>query len=222
MGPADRPVLEELLTTTRSVRRRLDLDRPVDLNDVVDAIRIALQAPSGSNRQGWRWVLVTDKRKRTALADLFRAGGQTHVADRLANAGSPAERRLFESAQHLLDTIDRVPVLAIPCIEGRPEGRDAAGLAGLYASVLRSVWSFMLALRTRGLVRAWTTFHTRHEADAPEILGVPATVAQVALLPVAYPIGDSFRPAPRNHVDEVVFVNGWGSRAISRRALARP
>jgi nitroreductase len=215
MGPSDRPALEELLTTTRSVRRRLDLDRPVDLREVVDAVRIALQAPSGSNRQAWRWVLVTDEGKRAALAELFKAGGQKYVTDRLANAGSVAEQRLFESAQHLLDTIHRVPVLAIPCIEGRPEGRDAAGLAGLYGSVLPSVWSFMLALRTRGLVSAWTTFHTHHEADAAAILGIPATVTQVALLPVAHPIGDSFRPAPRNDVNDVVFLNDWGTRPTS-------
>lgn len=211
IGAADRPVVEELLTTTRSVRRRLDVSRPVDPQAVVDCVRIALQAPNGSNRQGWRWVIVTDRDHRAALAELYRAGGQAYVAERVANAASSAERRLFDSAQYLLDVIDQVPVLAIPCIEGRVEGLSAARLGGLYGSILPSVWSFMLALRTHGLGSAWTTFHLHHESEAAAILGIPSNFTQVALLPVAHTIGDSFRPAPRTDVHDVVYLESWGA-----------
>jgi nitroreductase len=204
---------DRLLTTTRSVRRRLDLDRPVELSVVLDCLRIAIQAPTASNAQDWRWLVVTDKPKRQALAELYRASAAGYFAHQASGVLSDQDRRVRESAEYLADVIDRVPVLVIPCIARRlrPElAANNAVAASFYGSILPAAWSFMLALRSRGLGTAWTTLHLAHEQEAAEMLGIPPTVTQVALLPVAYTIGDDFAPARRRPVEEFTYLDTWG------------
>jgi nitroreductase len=215
--PFDTKVTDQLLSTTRAVRKRLDLDRPVEREVLLDCLRLAIQAPTGGNRQGWHWMVVTDPDKRAGLAELYRAGGESYFRA-MGGTAQPAndqqaqvadqQTRVLESALHLMQAIDRVPVLVIPCIEGRiTEVRHAAGFFG---SIHPAIWNFQLALRSRGLGSAWTTFHLAHERQAAELLGIPYDdVTQAALLPVAYTMGTDFRPAKRRPVEEITHWDTW-------------
>lgn len=195
---------DELLTQTRSVRRRLDFDRPVDLELVRDCLRIALQAPTGGNRQNWRWVVVTDRDLRAAIGEFYRDAWEDY-----ANSGPAASPRVRDSAAYLAENMGRVPVMVIPCLElatgELPEGNQA----GLWGSVLPAAWSYMLAARARGLGAAWTSLHLRHEREVAALLQLPSAVRQAALIPTAYFSGDGFRPARRRPLEEVLHVDRW-------------
>jgi nitroreductase len=202
----DTTAADHLLSTTRSVRKRLDLERPVEPEIILECIRLAVQAPTGSNTQLWRWVVVTDQAKRTGLAELYREAG----AGYLRSAGATAEgqsKRVYDSAMYLADNLEHVPVHVIPCLVGRID--DVRHAAGFYGSILPAAWSFMLALRARGLGSAWTTIHLGREAEAAALLGIPDNVTQAALLPVAYTIGTDFKPASRPPVEEITYWDTW-------------
>jgi nitroreductase len=211
--PFDLKITDELLSTTRAVRKRLDLDRPVERDVLLDCIRLAVQAPTGSNQQGWRFVIVTDADKRKALADMYRTTGEAYLraaADSLPGGDNPQTKRVYESALYLVDVLERVPVHVIPCIAGRlPEGTPSAMQAGFFGSIFPAVWSFQLALRSRGLGSVLTTLHLAREADAAKLLGIPDDVTQVALLPVAYTKGTDFKPATRGPVEKITYFNSW-------------
>jgi len=199
-----------LLSTTRTVRKRLDLDRPVPSEVITECLRLAVQAPTGSNVQGWRWMVVTDPAKRAGLAELYRSGGSAYVKARAEQPVPDAQTaRVRDSSGYLLEVIDRVPVLVVPCIQGRL--RSVQNAAAFYGSILPAAWSFALALRSRGLGSAWTTFHLAHEREAAELLGIPDDVTQAAMLPVAYTIGTEFRPAARPPVQEITYWDTWGA-----------
>jgi nitroreductase len=204
---------DKLLTTTRTVRRRLDLTRPVEREVVLDCLRIAVQAPSGGNSQPWRWILVDDPGIREGLAKLYRQGHDPYLAANRAaakQAGRTGASRVMDSSQHLSDHLHEVPMLVVPCLLQRlPANPSTFETAGFYGSITPAVWSLMLALRSRGLGSAYTTLHLTQEREAAEILGIPDTVTQVALIPVAYYTGDDFKPARRKPVEDVVYVNGW-------------
>ncbi len=190
---------DELLSTTRSVRRRLDLERPVEREVIEECLALALQAPTGSNAQGWSFVVVTDPGHKAALAGWWKEYADGYIASQ------PDKGRITEGVRHLAAHLQDVPVLVIPCIAGRTDGQPSTLQAGRWASIIPAAWSFMLAARERGLGSVWTTFHLRHERDAAELLGIPYDdVMQVALIPVAYTIGTDFRPAPRRPLDSVV------------------
>lgn len=209
---------DELLTTTRAVRKRLDFDRPVERSVIEACLRIAVQAPTGGNRQRWHFVVVTDPARRRALADLYRkswavylttptAAPNLHFDDPTREAG---QRRVGDSAQYLADNIERVPVLLVPSFTGRIDGQPASAQAGVWGSILPAVWSFMLAARARGLGTAWTTLHLRHEREAAEILGIPyEQFTQAALVPVAYTRGTDFKPAHREALAGIVHWDTW-------------
>ncbi len=205
----DTETVDHLLTTTRSVRKRLDLDRPVEREVILDCLRLAIQAPTGSNQQGWRFLVVTDPQIKAKLGELYRAGGEEYLrAGMEAASDDTGQRRVMDSAWHLLEVIDQVPAMLIPCHRGRPPEGIAA--AGYYGSILPAVWSFMLALRSRGLGSAWTTFHLAYEREAAELLDIPyERVTQTALLPVAYTVGTDFKPAPRRPVEEITYGDRW-------------
>ena len=199
-----------LLSTTRTVRKRLDLDRPVEPEVILECLRLAVQAPTGSNVQGWRWMVVTDPAKRAGLAELYRSGGYTYVQARADQPVPDAQTaRVRDSSGYLLEVIDQVPVLVIPCLQGRL--RKVEHAAAFYGSILPAAWSFALALRSRGLGSAWTTFHLAHEREAAELLGIPDDVTQAAMLPVAYTIGTEFRPAARPPVQDITYWDTWGA-----------
>jgi nitroreductase len=206
---------DELLTTTRTVRRRLDLTRPVPLELVRECLRIALQAPSGSNRQTWEWIVVTDAAQRAAIGAVYRRAVRRYL-DSPGAAGklfaddprrAPVQRRVGESVAYLGEHMGDVPVLVIPCL--RVARLPAGNQAGLWGSLLPAAWSYMLAARSRGLGTAWTTLHLGFEDEVAGILGLPADVRQAALIPTAYSTGEGFRPAHRRPLDEVLHLDRW-------------
>lgn len=206
---------DHLLTTTRSVRKRLDFTRPVPRDVIEKCLEIALQAPTGSNSQNWHFVVVTDAMKRKALADLYRTGWAFYT--QMPRPEIPADDprasqlpRVVDSAQYLTDHLHEAPVMIVPCIEGRVESMPQFAQASTYGSILPAVWSLMLALRSRGLGSAWTTIHLMHEKEAAALLGIPDTWTQAALLPIAYFTGHDFKPAKRLPLAKVVSWDGWG------------
>ncbi len=208
---------DAVLTTTRSVRKRLDFDRPVDRDTLLECLEIALQAPTGSNRQGWQWVFVDDAATKQGLADLYRARWEGYAQlprPDYAEGDTRGERigAVADSARYLAENMQRAPYLLVPCIEGRPEHAAGEHAAGLWGSLLPAVWSFMLALRERGLGSAWTTLHLLDggEQAAAELLGIPhGRYRQAGLFPIAYTQGTEFKPAPRLPAEQLVHWNAW-------------
>ena len=204
---------DELLSTTRAVRRRLDLERPVERAVLEECLRLAQQAPVASYRETWHFVVVTEPETRAALGELWRKGARAYLARRpQAAAGLLATdtRRLIRSVAHLVRHIGEIPVHVIPCIEGRTDGKPTAAQASRWGTIVPAAWSFMLAARSRGLGTVWTTFHLRHEEEAARLLGIPyEEVMQAALIPVAYTLGTDFRPARRKPLDEVAHWERW-------------
>ncbi len=208
---------DELLTTTRSVRKRLDLERAVPRDVVQECIELALQAPSGSNSQAWHWVVVTDPDKRRALAELYArhfdpyiAASEEAVPYPASDPRAAAAPRVSASARYLREHLHEVPVLVIPCQWGRTEGADSFAQASFWGSILPAAWSFMLALRSRGLGSSWTTLHLPSEAEAAEVLGIPHDkVTQAGLFPVAYTKGTDFKPAARVDPSRIVHWDTW-------------
>ena len=203
---------DEVLTTTRSVRKRLDLARPVPIELIRECLEIALQAPSGSNRQTWHFVVVTDPAKRATIGEFYRRA----VTDYLDSPGAagklyaddpdraPVQQRVGDSVAYLGEKMADVPVHVIPCLRTRnlPSGNQA----GVWGSVLPAAWSFMLAARARGLGTAWTTLHLRFEREISELLGLASDMRQAALIPTAYYTGTTFKPAARQPLDDVLTV----------------
>jgi nitroreductase len=207
---------EQLLTTTRSVRHRLDLERPVDPALLRRCVEIALQAPTGRNEQGWSFVVVTDPERRAALAELWRRGlGQgdspmSEAALRRAYRTPGSMEKVWSGLRHLAENLHRVPALVVPCVAGRVDGLGADRQAGHWGSVLPAVWSFMLAARLHGLGTVWTTGNMAVEREVAELLGIPYDeVMQAAVIPVAHTIGTEFKPAPRVPVDDVLHWDTW-------------
>jgi nitroreductase len=207
---------DELLSTTRAVRRRLDLARPVEPALVRECLDLALQAPSGGNRQRWSFVVVTDPRVRAGLGELYRSGFDRYRAQGIGNSKeqpappSDAQARIIRSARYLADHMHEVPVIVIPCTSPRTDGQGTLEQASAFGSILPAVWNFMLAARARGLGTAWTTVHLFHEREAADLLGIPYDeVMQVAMIPVAHTIGTDFKPGPRRDLGEVVHWDRW-------------
>ena len=204
---------DEVLSTTRAVRRRLDLERPVEREVLEECLRLAQQAPAASYRENWHFVVVTDAEKRAALGELWRKSGERYLAARRPEPAvdlPPNTQRLLDSVWHLMDHIGEVPIHVIPCIEGRTDGKSSALQASSWGTIVPAVWSFMLAARTRGLGTCWTTFHLAYEEEAADLLGIPyEDVMQTALIPVAYTIGTDFRPARRKPLETMVHWDAW-------------
>lgn len=217
--------VDHVLTTTRSVRQRLDLDSPVPLEMIEEAIQIALQAPTGANTQTWRFVVVTDAADKAAIADYYRRGAASYVEGKtaLSRTGVTAMREyeaadlrqqqrdaVLKSGGYLMENLQRVPVMIIPCIEGRFEHDDVFTQASMWGSILPATWSLMLALRSRRLASAWTTLHLQYEQEVSALLGIPSTYTQAALLPVGWLTGGDLKPAKRLPVEEVTYWGKWG------------
>lgn len=206
---------DEVLTTTRSVRKRLDLTRPVEPELITECIEIALQAPTGSNSQAWQWMVVTDDDKKQALADLYAASFDPYIEYDGPAYGhdDPRTHRkdaVKGSAKYLRQHFHEVPAMVIPLQAGRADGADAFGAASYWGSILPAVWSFMLALRERGLGSAWTTLHLPKEREAAELLGIPFDdYTQAGLFPVAYTKGTDFKKASRVPAEQLIHWNRW-------------
>jgi nitroreductase len=211
--------IDEVLSTTRAVRKRLDLARPVEANVLRECLALAVQAPTPGGLQSWHFVVVTDPSQRQALAALYRRGAQASGQEEMlrqliANAANDTEAaRLSAMAdvpRYFNEHLHEVPVHVIPCIEGRPDNLSAVEQASHWAGILPATWSFMLAARSRGLGTVLTTLHLAFEREAADILGIPYTqVMQVGLIPVAYTVGTTFKPAARKPLDSVLHWDRW-------------
>jgi nitroreductase len=194
--------LDEVLSTTRAVRQRLDLTRPVKRELIEECVRLAQQAPTGASIERWHFVVVTDPAKKAAIAELYRSVSLESLQTR-----TDLSPGLVRSARYLAEHLHEVPVHVIPCVEGR--GNEPRG-SNPWGSILPATWSFMLAARARGLGTAWTTAHLRHEQAVAELLGIPYDeVMQAALIPVAYSLGTGFRPSRRKPLASIVHWEGW-------------
>ena len=201
--------VDEVLTTTRAVRKRLDLTRPVGRDVILECLRVAMQAPTASNAQDWRWLVITDADKRAAIAEIYRSIGVEYLAHAAATESDPQTRRVYRSALSLTETLAQVPVHVIPCLQRRFDGNDLLVASSAWASIIPAGWSFLLALRSRGLGSVWTTMHLAKEQEVAQLLGIPATVTQAALFPVAYTMGADFRPAVRPPAETITFWDSW-------------
>ena len=208
---------DEVLSTTRAVRKRLDFDRPVEREVVMECLELAVQAPTGSNRQGWQWIFVTDPEKKQVLRDIYREnfamyrGFADSVQYDAGDLRGEQKDRVTDSAQYLADEFHRAPVLMIPCIEGNLDGAPAFAGASMWGSIIPAIWSFMLAARERGLGTAWTTIHLMNGGDkkAAELLGIPDGWTQAGLFPIAYTQGTDFKPAKRLPLDPITHWDQW-------------
>ncbi len=208
---------DEVLATTRSVRKRLDFDRTVEHHVIMECLELALQAPTGSNRQGWQWMFVTDEAKKFALRDIYLKNftwyaSQPHPTYEADDPRAAAAAKVADSATYLAENMHRAPVLLVPCLEGRPvDGVGGMG-AAFWGSLLPAVWSFMLALRERGIGSSWTTLHLigGGEEKAAEVLGIPFDrYSQAGLFPIAYTKGTDFKVAPRLPAAQVSHWDTW-------------
>ena len=224
MTPFDLDSIDRLLTTTKAVRRRLDLTRPVPREVVSECIRLGCYAPNASNAQEWFWVVVDDAEQRNKVAEIYRELLVPRVSQMLEAKlamGDEAGARISRSILYLADRMHEVPMLVIPCYdvgsalhrydtmipEPGPLGLSTHMDSGMFASVIPAVWSFQIALRSRGLGSALTTAHQLDQPAMAKVLGIPTSWFQVALIPVAYTKGDDFTPSPRRPVDEVIIWN---------------
>lgn len=205
---------DRLLSTTRAVRRKLDLARPVPDEVLLECLRLAVQAPTPGNSQVWRWLVVRDQALKDGIGAVFREVGNAYMAAKVAALGSAAEtprmQRNLASARHLIDIIEQVPVLVIPCLLGRPDAGNAA-LSAYYGGIFPAVWNFQLALRSRGLGSTLTSYHLQQEAEVARLLDIPSDVTQAGLLPIAYTTTTDFRPAPRTPVEQLTYLDTWGN-----------
>ncbi len=214
---------DELLSTTRAVRKRMDFDRPVEKEVLMECMELALQAPSGSNAQGWHFLFVTDQAKREALGEIYGTLFKTvYAASDMSAANvhgddpdmAATQERVMSSAQYLAENMAKAPVFMIPCVAGRVDGvtGEMANIAqaSTFGSIIPAAWSFMLAARARGLGTCWTTIHLMQEKVCAEILGIPYDeITQVALVPIAYTKGTNFKAAPRKPMDDIVHFDSW-------------
>jgi nitroreductase len=201
---------DELLTTTRAVRKRLDLARPVEREVIQECVKIALQAPTASNQQNYHFVIITDLKIRVEIGKLYKKGAEDYFGEPGKIDPKSTRARVLESAKYLADNIEKVPAHVIPCYKGRPEGESFGSQAALWYSVIPAAWSFALAARARGLGTVVTSFHLEFEKEAAEILGIPyKEVMQTALLPLAYTKGTKFIPAERKAPERVIHWDRW-------------
>jgi nitroreductase len=207
---------DELLSTTRSVRRRIDFDRAVPRALLEECVQLAVQAPSASDTQPWHFVIVTEPDAKRQIGEWYRKSWQAYDAARsdpppASDPGVRARRaRLSASSRYLAERFGEVPAHVIPCVSGRPQTRPAEGQAAAYSSILQAAWSFQLAARARTLGTCWTTLHLAYEREVASLLQIPyERVAQVGLITVGYALGSQFQPAWRRPISEVVHYDRW-------------
>lgn len=201
---------DALLSTTRAVRKRLDLDRDVPDDVLLECLQLAVQAPTGSNHQGWRWMVIRDSDRKEGLAELYREAGGDYLASAAADLDAASQQgRVLDSANYLAQNLAKVPVLVIPLIIGRLPDNSANAAAGLMGSIMPAMWSFQLALRSRGLGSCLTTLHLGKEQEAADLLGIPDHMTQAGLLPVAYTTGTDFQAAKRDDVAKITYLDTY-------------
>ena len=205
---------DRLLLTTKQVRKRLDFERPVPRDVLLECIDIASRAPMGSNLERNKWLIVEDRELKRKIGDLYRRNAADYLDQSDAFKSDDRGSRVVSSAKYLAERMHEVPGMVIPLRLDRVENASSGEQSGWYGSVLPGVWSFQMALRSRGIGSCWTTLHLGYEAEVAELLGIPDTVTQVAMLPVGYYTGDSFSVTPRRPAAEITFIDRWGETAV--------
>lgn len=212
---------DELLSTTRSVRKRLDFSRPVETEVIQECLELAVQAPTGANRQIWHFIVVTDAKQRQAIGAIYSKGFKLYrergaaqnvntESKRITREQLATLKKVIDSSDYLAEHMHEVPLMLVPCVWGRVDNLAPVEQAGVWGSILPATWSFMLAARARGLGTCWTTVHLYYEQEAAEVLSIPYDrVAQAGLIPVAYTLGTDFKPAPRIPMESIVHWNRW-------------
>jgi len=206
--------VDEVLSTTRAVRRRLDVTRPVPRAVLEECLELALQAPNGTNRNEWRWIIVDDPELVAKLAAEYKAAMGVYQEGEAAGAALtddvPGGDQIVASAHALADKLHQMPAILIPLMPGRPEGKNLPEQSPMWGSILQAVWSFLLALRERGLGSTWTTVASRRETQIAQLLGIPRDrFTQVGMFPIAYTIGTDFKKVYRKPVSEVLTYNSF-------------
>lgn len=209
----DLDMTDRLLLTTKQIRKRMDMSKPVPREVLLECIDIASRAPMGSNLQRNKWLIVEDAELKMQIAELYRKNAEPYFAQSEEVTGDDQADRVVSSARYLSDEMHNVPAMVIPLRLDRVEGLPSGDVSGWYGSVLPGVWSFQMALRSRGIGSCWTTLHLGSEAEVAELLGIPDTVTQVAMLPVGYYTGDSFSVTPRRPAADITFIDQWGRKA---------
>jgi nitroreductase len=207
----DLEMTDHLLLTTKQIRKRLDMTRPVPRDVLLECIDIAGRAPMGGNHQRNKWLIVEDADLKMQIAELYRKHAEPYFDASEEVKTDERGNRVASSARFLSDNLQDVPAMVIPLRLDRPEDMDHGSRSGWYGSVLPGVWSFQMALRSRGIGSCWTTLHLGAEAEVAELLGIPDTVTQVAMLPVGYYTGDSFSITPRRPATDITFFDKWGA-----------
>ena len=210
----DNITVDELLTTTRSVRKRLDMTRPVERQVVLECIDLAIQAPTGGNIPRYHFMIVDDAAKLSQLAEHYRRAFDALYTDEMVERFTNAMPNSFASFRYLADHIQDIPMLVFACVEGRPEDRNPMMLAVQYGSIQPAAWSLMLALRSRGIGSAWTTLNIEFEDELKKLLDMPDDVTVGAVLPVAYFKGESFKKANRLPAETRTYWNKWGQNTV--------
>lgn len=215
--------VDEVLATTRAVRKRLDFEKSVEPEIIKECLEAAIQSPTGSNSQSWQWLVVTDPEQRAALAGLYKQGwelysqmeGNVQTAYKGdEDARIAQQNRVQDSAAYLAENFEKVPVMMIPILPGRFEGLPSVASAAMLGSILPGAWSFMLAARERGLGTAWTTIHLMFEEQAAEVLGIDyQSYTQCALITCGYSKGTDFKPAKRPPLETVLHWDRWDGEA---------
>ena len=202
--------IDRLLTTTKQVRKRMDLSRPVPRELLLECIDVAQHAPMGGNLERNRWLVVDDPELKASIGEFYQQVGRPYLAANEQGTVEGTQAKVIDSARYLVDHIAEVPAMVIAMrLDRLPPNASNADVAGYHGSVAPGVWSFQLAARARGLGSAWTTFHLVHEQEVAALLGIPDSVTQVALLPVGFYTGETFNPAPRRPAAEITYFNRW-------------
>lgn len=204
--------VDELLRTTKQVRQRLDFDRAVPRDVILECIDIASRAPMGSNVERNNWLILEDPELKFEIAEIYRKSASAYFGESADTMVDGVQSKVRDSAKYLAERMHEVPALVIALRRGRVDGGSSNEMAGFYGSVLPGVWNFQLALRARGLGSCWTTLHLAYESEAAELLGIPDDVTQVTMLPVGYYTGDSFSVTQRTPAAEITFVDRWGAK----------
>jgi len=211
---------DELLSTTRAVRKRLDFSRPVGDDVIRECVDLAMQSPSGSNNMTMQFLVVRDAAKRKALGEIYQQcygmysqmdGVYIRTIDKGDSDANAQQQRSADSADFLGQHMGDAPAIIIPCnAAGRVDGAPAIMSATLMANVQPAMWSFMLAARARGMGTCWTTVHLMMEQQAADVLGIPfESVQQICMSPLAYTVGTDFKPAARPPADSIIHWDQW-------------
>jgi nitroreductase len=209
---------DDVLTTTRAVRKRLDYSRPVDDDVIRDCVATAMQAPSGSNVMTMQFVVVKDEAKKQAIGRIYRECFDVYrtlpiyagAVTKESSAEQAQQQRVTDSANHLAEHMGEAPVLVIGCTFGRADNLPAVSAVAMMGNILPGMWSLMLAARARGLGTAWTTLSLMREREVAEIVGIPFdSVQQSCLTPLAYTTGTDFKRAMRPDPDTIIHWDTW-------------